>query len=100
MRKIYSYLLAVVAAAVLAIPATAQSITVSGQVTDATDGQPLVGVGVMLPGGTGTITDYDGKYVIQAPANASLTFSSLGYVNLTEAVNGRNVINVALSPEP
>ena len=51
MRKIYSYLLAVVAAAVLAIPATAQSITVSGQVTDATDGQPLVGVGVMLPGG-------------------------------------------------
>ena len=99
MRKIYSYLLAVVAAAVLAIPATAQSITVSGQVTDATDGQPLVGVGVMLPGGTGTITDYDGKYVIQAPANASLTFSSLGYVNVTEAVNGRNVINVALSPD-
>ena len=38
MRKIYSYLLAVLAAAVLAIPATAQQITVSGQVLDASDG--------------------------------------------------------------
>ena len=99
MRKIYSYLLAVVAAAVLAIPATAQQITVSGQVKDATDGQPLIGVGVMLPGGNGTVTDYDGKYVIQAPANATITFSSLGYVSISEAVNGRSVINVTLNPE-
>ena len=99
MRKIYSYLLAAFAAFVLAIPATAQTITVSGQVTDASDGQPLIGAGVMLPGGSGTITDYDGKFVIQAPANASITFSSLGYVSVTEAVNGRSVINVALAPD-
>ena len=99
MRKISSYLFAVLAAALLAIPATAQTITVSGQVTDATDGQPLIGAGVMLSGGNGTITDYDGKFVIQAPANATITFSSLGYVSVTEAVNGRSVINVALSPD-
>ena len=83
MRKISSYLFAVLAAALLAIPATAQTITVSGQVTDATDGQPLIGAGVMLSGGNGTITDYDGKFVIQAPANATITFSSLGYVSVT-----------------
>ncbi|MBR3387008.1 MAG: TonB-dependent receptor [Bacteroidales bacterium] len=99
MRKIYSSLLAAIAAAVLAIPATAQQITVSGQVTDATDGQPLIGVGVMLPGGGGTVTDYDGHYVIQAPKNATLTFSSLGYSNVTEEINGRTTINVALSPD-
>ena len=99
MRKIYSHLLAVLAAAVLAIPATAQQITVSGQVTDASDGQPLIGVGVMLPGGGGTVTDYDGHYVIQAPKDASLTFSSLGYSNVTEAINGRTTINVALTPD-
>ena len=99
MRKIYSNLLAVLAAAVLAIPATAQQITVSGQVTDASDGQPLIGVGVMLPGGGGTVTDYDGHYVIQAPKEASLTFSSLGYTNVTEAINGRTTINVALTPD-
>ena len=99
MRKIYSYLLAAVAAFVLAIPATAQTVTVSGQVTDASDGQPLIGAGVILSGGNGTITDFDGKFVIQAPANASITFSSLGYVSVTEAVNGRTVINVALTPD-
>ena len=99
MRKIFSNLLAVLAAAVLAIPATAQQITVSGQVTDASDGQPLIGVGVMLPGGGGTVTDYDGHYVIQAPKEASLTFSSLGYTNVTEAINGRTTINVALTPD-
>ena len=99
MRKIYSSLLAAIAAAVLAFPATAQQITVSGQVTDATDGQPLIGVGVMLPGGGGTVTDYDGHYVIQAPKDASLTFSSLGYSNVTEAINGRTTINVALTPD-
>ena len=99
MRKIYSYLLAAIAAAVLALPATAQQITVTGQVTDASDGQPLIGAGVMLSGGSGTITDYDGKFVIQAPANATITFTSLGYVSVSEAVNGRSVINVALEPD-
>ena len=99
MRKIFSNLLAVLAAVVLAIPATAQNITVSGQVTDASDGQPLIGAGVMLSGGTGTVTDFDGKFVIQAPANATITFSSLGFVSVSEAINGRSVINVALSPD-
>ena len=91
MRKIYSYLLAAIAAFALAVPATAQTVTVTGQVTDATDGQPLIGAGVLLSGGSGTITDFDGKFVIQAPANATITFSSLGYVSVTEAVNGRTV---------
>ena len=99
MRKIYSYLLAALAAIALAVPATAQTVTVTGQVTDATDGQPLIGAGVVLSGGSGTITDFDGKFVIQAPANATITFSSLGYVSVTEAVNGRGVINVVLNPD-
>ena len=99
MRKIYSYLLAAVATLVLAIPATAQKITISGQVTDASDGQPLIGAGVMLSDGSGTITDFDGKYVIQAPKNATLTFTSLGYLSFTAAIDGRNVINVALEPD-
>ena len=99
MRKVYSYLLAALAAAVLAIPATAQQITVSGQVTDASDGLPLIGAGVMLSDGTGTVTDYDGNFVIKAPKNGTITFSSLGYLNVTEEINGRTVINVVLSPD-
>ena len=99
MRRIYSYLLAVLAAAALAIPASAQKISVSGQVLDASDGQPLIGAGVVLSNGTGTITDYDGHYVIQAEPDAVLTFSSLGYVSVSEQINGRTVINVSLSPD-
>ena len=99
MKKVFSYLLAVMAAVALALPAMAQKISISGQVTDASDGQPLIGAGVMLPDGTGTITDYDGKYVIQAPKNSTLTFSSLGYLSVSEEINGRTVINVALSTD-
>jgi len=74
----------------------AQTITVTGQVLDASDGQPLIGAGVVVSTGGGTVTDYDGKYVIQAPADASLTFSSLGYLPETQAIGGRTVINVSL----
>ena len=77
----------------------AQTITVTGQVLDASDGQPLIGVGVVPSTGGGTITDYDGNYVIKAPKDATLTFSSLGYLTVTEAINGRTVINVTLSPD-
>ena len=77
----------------------AQKITVTGQVLDASDGQPLIGAGVIPSTGGGTITDYDGNYVIQVEKNASITFSTLGYVAATEAVNGRTVINVSLSPD-
>lgn len=53
MKMIHSKLLAVIAASLLAIPAMAQKITVSGQVIDGADGQPLVGVGVIPSGGGG-----------------------------------------------
>ena len=77
----------------------AQKITVTGQVLDASDGQPLIGAGVVPSTGGGTITDYDGNYVIKVEKDATLTFSTLGYSSHTEAVNGRTVINVSLSPD-
>ena len=79
--------------------AFAQKITVTGQVLDASDGQPLIGAGVIPSTGGGTITDYEGKYVLKVEKDASLTFSTLGYISITEAVNGRTVINVSLSPD-
>ncbi len=79
--------------------AFAQKITVTGQVLDASDGQPLIGAGVIPSTGGGTITDYEGKYVLKVEKDASLTFSTLGYISVTEAINGRTVINVSLSPD-
>ena len=77
----------------------AQTISVSGQVLDASDGQPMIGVGVIPSTGGGTITDNDGKYVISVAKDATLTFSSLGYASVTEAVDGRTTINVSLEPD-
>ena len=77
----------------------AQKITVTGQVLDASDGQPLIGAGVIPSTGGGTITDYEGNYVIKVEKDATLTFSTLGYTAHTESVNGRAVINVSLFPD-
>lgn len=79
--------------------AFAQKITVTGQVLDASDGQPLIGAGVVPSTGGGTITDYEGKYVISVDRTASLTFSALGYMTITEPINGRTVINISISPD-
>ena len=99
MKKTIFRALAVCAMLFVAQLGFAQKITVSGQVLDASDGQPLIGAGVMLANGSGTVTDGDGRYVIQAPRDASLTFSSLGYISATEPINGRTVINLSLSPD-
>ena len=99
MKKAFLKGLAVFALIFMAQLGFAQTITVTGQVIDASDGQPLIGAGVLVSNGGGTITDYDGKYVIQAPSGATLTFSSLGYLPETQAIDGRTVINVSLSPD-
>ncbi len=91
--------IAVMAGLSLSLAAFAQNHNVSGTVVDAADGQPIIGAGVTLPSGQGTITDVDGKYVISVPQGAQLTFSSLGYQSVTVDVGGRTVINVELSQD-
>ncbi len=55
--------------------------TVTGLVTDATDGAPLPGVSVQVPGtGSGTVTDLDGRFSLTVPDEVnSLVFSYVGY---------------------
>ena len=70
----------------------AQNIQVSGTVLDANN-EPLPGVNVVQTGTTnGTITDLDGKYSINVPSDATLTFSYIGFTNHVEPVNGRTSI--------
>ena len=78
----------------------AQNVTVQGTVSDATNGETLPGVSVVLRGTTrGTITDLDGNYTISVPADAVLSFSSVGFKGVNIDVNGRTVINVHLDPD-
>jgi Ca-activated chloride channel homolog len=72
--------------------------TITGTVTDAQH-QPIPGVSVVLNGTTiGTVTDVKGKYSITIPQeNGALSFSFLGYTNVTKNIGASQVINVVLA---
>jgi len=84
----------------LAVPAMAQSVKVSGKVLDAS-GDPVIAAGVLEVGtSNGVVTSADGSYTITVgSSSATLSFSSLGYKTVDEVVGGRNVINVTLQEE-
>ena len=70
-----------------------QTIKVSGQVVDQ-DGEPLIGATIRLKNAEGgVITDYDGNFTIDVPANATLVVSYVGYKDREIAVRGRAVLN-------
>ena len=74
--------------------------TISGQVFDNT-GQPMIGATVVVVGnaGVGTTTDVQGKYKIKATPDDQISFSFLGYVEVTEKVGSRTSINIVLQQE-
>jgi TonB-linked SusC/RagA family outer membrane protein len=62
-----------------ASPATADELTVSSVVVDAS-GEPLIGCGVVVKGTSqGCSTDIDGKFSLQVKKNAILVISYIGY---------------------
>jgi len=74
-----------------------QNQTISGLVSDAADNSALPGVNIMVKGTSqGTTTDVDGKYKIDAPADATLVFSFIGYIKQEVAVEGRSSINLTM----
>lgn len=81
----------------LAVSMSAQQHTVTGTVVDADNGQPLVGVAVMVSTGGGITTDLNGSFSVNASDDATLTFNTLGYIDAVEKVNGRSVINVKMT---
>ena len=71
---------------------TQPTIKVSGQVVDQ-DGQPLIGATVKVKGAKGgSVTDFDGNFQIDAPANATLVVSYVGYKDREIAVRGRAIL--------
>ncbi len=82
--------------------AQAQTQTISGTVTSAEDGSPLPGVTVVVKGNTqfGTVTDFEGKYTLTAPADATvLEFSFVGMKTQEVSIDGRSQIDVQLAPD-
>ncbi len=76
----------------------AQSITISGTVSDDT-GLPLPGANVIVKGTpTGTQTDFDGNYSINANIGQTLVYSYVGFETEEVAVRAHNIINVSMAP--
>lgn len=74
-----------------------QSITVRGTVTDNT-GATIVGANVVNQNTkTGTITDADGNFQLQAEPKATLTFSFIGFTSQSVVVGNKREINIQLS---
>lgn len=77
----------------------AQSGSVKGKVTD-DKGEFIPGVSITVKGSQqGTLTDAEGMYSIQAPGNATLVFSFLGYLKEEVEVNNRSTVDVALKTD-
>lgn len=77
-----------------------QEQTVTGTVTDGNTNDPLPGVTVLIKGtSTGTITDIDGNYSIQATPEDIFVFSFVGYETQEVAIGDQTVIDIILNPE-
>ena len=76
-------------------------VEVAGNVTDASSGEPLPGVNVIIKGSTqGTVTDGQGTYSVEVPsAESILVFSFVGYESKEVLVGGRSVIDVVLNSD-
>ena len=79
--------------------AAQQANKVTGIVKDA-NGEPVIGANVMVKGQSiGTITDIDGRFVLDAPKDAVLQITYIGYVSQEVKVSGNKELNVVLKED-
>ena len=77
------------------ITANAQKIKVSGVVTDET-GETVIGATIMEKGTkTGTVTDFDGNFMLDADQGATLVISYVGYKTVEVKVQPNMKIKLA-----
>ena len=76
-------------ACMLSVVALNASITVTGVITSAEDGEPIIGASVLEKGtSNGTITDYDGVYVLTVADKATIVASYVGMTTAEVRVTG------------
>lgn len=76
-----------------------QTSKITGVVTD-DFGEPIIGVTVRVKNAqNGAVTDVNGRYSVNAPKNATLVFSFIGYRTQEVAVKGRTTVNVTLKED-
>ena len=94
-------------AMMIALPSASYSqssgnVTVSGTITSADDGEPLIGVSVVSDSFQGVTSSIDGTYTIEVKGGSVLTFSYLGFKSVEYKVPSDNkqvTYNLALESE-
>ena len=76
----------------------AQDRTISGKITDGSDGSGLPGVNILAKGTTvGTVTDVEGNYSISiSEGTETLVISSVGYLSEEIDIAGKSILNLVL----
>ncbi|MEH6764605.1 MAG: von Willebrand factor type A domain-containing protein [Aequorivita antarctica] len=91
-------LFTLLAVALLSFQLHAQTVTITGIVSDDT-GLPLPGVNVIIKKtSNGTQTDFDGKYSIETQIGQKLVFSYVGFDTKEVKVRKSGEINISLNP--
>jgi TonB-dependent starch-binding outer membrane protein SusC len=82
-------------------PSDGQIHRITGTITDASTGETLLGVSVVVEGTkTGVISDLNGKFAIEVPSSSSeLVFSYIGYIPKKVAVGKQSIIKIALEQD-
>ena len=79
--------------------ALAQTIQLTGLVTDAAN-EPIIGASVVEKGTTnGVITDFDGNFALSVSPKATIIISYVGYATQEVPVNGKTNIRVTLKED-
>ena len=86
--------------AVISLSVSAQNVAVTGTVTDKT-GETVIGASVVEKGnaGNGTITDIDGNFSLNVPANATLVFSYVGMKSQEIALKGKTKVDIVMEDD-
>lgn len=72
---------------------------IKGVVKD-TNGEPIIGANIAVKGQSiGTITDIDGRFILEASTNALLQVTYIGYVSQELQVNNRKEITIILQED-
>ncbi|WP_100616007.1 SusC/RagA family TonB-linked outer membrane protein [Confluentibacter citreus] len=77
----------------------AQEKTITGRVVDES-GVPLAGVNIIIEGTqTGTLSDFDGNFTINAPSNSKLVFSYVGMKAQTVSIGNQTQLNTVMQED-
>ncbi len=72
---------------------------ITGRVTDNAN-EPIPGVNVLVKGtSTGTVTDADGNYSLNAPSDGVLVFSFVGYLTQEVPIANQSNISITMNPD-